>query len=340
MKAALWLGKGRIEVASIEKPVPGRSEVLLRVLAAGICGTDLTIYAGKFDPKRSVPPMVPGHEICGVIEALGADVSGWSVGERVAVNPLISCGTCYACLNGFPHVCKTLKLVGVDRNGGFAQHVTASADQLYRLPSGVSDVAGALVEPVAVAVHDYRMARLAVGGTALVIGAGPIGILIAMVARRAGARRIVLSEVNEYRLGVARDLGFDARHPAKEGFRDGIVADFDGVGPDAAFEVTGSAAGYQAALDCVRVRGTVVQVGIPHGGMSTDLRRVNFAELSIVGTRVYEPLDYVTAIDLLAGGAIAVDAVSSAHDLAECGTLFAELTEGTARRMKPIFRIG
>ncbi|MGA2479493.1 MAG: alcohol dehydrogenase catalytic domain-containing protein [Spirochaetia bacterium] len=340
MKAALWLGKGKIEVASIEKPLPGRSEVLLRVLTAGICGTDLSIYAGKFDPKRSVPPMVPGHEICGVIEALGADVSGWSVGERVAVNPLISCGTCYACRSGFPHVCRTLKLIGVDRNGGFAQHVTAGAHQLYRLPEGVSDIAGAMVEPVSVAVHDYRMSRLAVGGTALVIGAGPIGILIAMVARRAGARRIVLSEVNEYRLGVARDLGFDARHPAQERFREGIVSDFDGVGPDVAFEVTGSAAGYQAAIDSVRVRGTVVQVGIPHGGMSTDLRRINFAELSIVGTRVYEPLDYVTAIDLLAGGAIAADAVSSTHELAECGTLFAELTEGTARRMKPIFRIG
>jgi (R,R)-butanediol dehydrogenase / meso-butanediol dehydrogenase / diacetyl reductase len=340
MKAALWLGAGRIEASAIDKPAPGRSEVLLRVLAAGVCGTDLTIYAGKFDPKRSVPPMVPGHEICGVIEQAGSDVTGWSAGERVAVDPLISCGTCYACRNGFPHVCRTLRLVGVDRNGGFAQFVTVSADRLYRLPAAVSDVAGAMVEPVSVAVHDYRRAGLAVGATALVVGAGPIGILIAMVARRAGARRIVLSEVNDYRLGVARASGFDARNPTDAGFREKIVEDFDGVGPDAVFEVTGSTAGYQTAIDCARVRGTIVQVGIPHGGTPVDLRRANFAELSIVGTRVYEPLDIVTAIDLLAGGAIAVEAVSSCHDLAECGELFAELTSGTARRMKPVFRIG
>ena len=336
MKAAVWQGKGRISVEERDRPKLQPAEVLLRITAAGICGTDLAIYQGKFDPKRSVPPMVPGHEMCGVVEQVGEAVRRWSIGERVVVNPLLPCGSCYACVNGFPHVCVSLKLLGVDRDGGFAEYAAVRADRLYRLPGGISDVEGALVEPVAVAVHDVRRAGFCIGDTALVVGAGPIGLLIAMAARSAGARRVAVSEINGHRLEVARRLGFRSYSPAGEDFRERVREDFDGIGPDIVFEATGSAQGYQGAVDCVRVRGRIVQVGIPKGAVELDLRRLNFAEISIVGTRVYAPVDIEAAIGLLAEKRITTEGLVSTHPLADCGSLMAELAGGASKRMKPV----
>lgn len=336
MRAEIWQGKGRIE--SMDRATPNESpgEVLVRVLAVGICGTDLTIYQGKFDSARSIPPMIPGHEICGLIEGIGEGVEGWAIGERVALDPLIPCGRCYACSRGFPHVCTSLKILGVDRDGGFAEFVTVAAGRLHRLPGGMSDVEGALVEPVAVAVHDVRLGGLAVGDSALVVGGGPIGLLIAMVARAAGSRRVAVSEVNGYRSGIARDLGFETYDPTNRGFSERVREEFDKEGPDLAFDATGSAAGYQSAIDSVRVRGRIVQVGIPKGPFEVDLRRLNFAEISIVGTRVYSPDDITRAIELLAGKRIEAEKLASVHPLKECGRLLAELGSGTSKLLKPV----
>jgi len=336
VKAAVWKGKGCMQLENRDRPRPQAGEVLLRVTAAGICGTDLTIYQGKFDPRRSVPPLVPGHEMCGVIEQVGEAVEGWRAGERVTVDPLLPCGACYACVNGFPHVCTSLKLLGVDQDGAFEECVAVKASRLYRLPAGLSDTDGALVEPVAVAVHNVRRAELLTGDTVLVVGGGPIGLLIAMVATWAGGRRVAVSEINEHRQGVARRLGFQTLSPGEADFLPRLRDGFDGVGPDVVFEATGSAPGYQSALDSVRVRGRVVQVGIPKGAIELDPRRVNFAELSIVGTRVYAPVDIVTAIGLRENGRIATEGFVSTHRLEECGTLLAELTGGASERMKPV----
>jgi 2-desacetyl-2-hydroxyethyl bacteriochlorophyllide A dehydrogenase len=336
MKAAVWHGKGNIAIESRDLPEPSPGEVLLRIRTAGICGTDLTIYQGKFDPRRSVPPLVPGHEMCGLIEKLGQGVTGWSVGERVIVDPLMPCGHCFACHRGFPHVCTSLQLLGIDRDGGLAEYATAPAGRLHRLPEQVTDIEGALVEPVAVAVHDVRLAQLAIGDSALVVGGGPIGLLIAMVARCAGSSKLAISEINEHRRELAGRLGFRTYSPAEERFRERLREDFEGIGPDVVFEAAGSAPGYQSAIDCVRVRGRVVQVGIPKGPIEVDLRRLNFAELNIVGTRVYAPVDIETAIGLLAGKRIATEGLVSTHPLADCGALMAELTSGSSRLLKPV----
>jgi len=336
MKAAVWQGKGKIAIESRKLPEPSAGEALLRIRTAGICGTDLTIYQGKFDPSRSVPPLIPGHEMCGEIEKLGPGTEGWRLGERVVVDPLMPCGRCYACSHGFPHVCTSLRILGIDRDGGFAEFTTAQAARLHRLPEQVTDVEGALVEPVAVAVHDVRRAQLAIGDTALVVGGGPIGLLIAMVAGCAGGRTLAISEINEYRRELAGRLGFHAYSPAAEGFRERLREDFGGVGPDVVFDATGSAPGYQSAIDCVRVRGRIVQVGIPKGPVEVDLRRLNFAEIEIVGTRVYAPIDIEAAIGLLAGKRIATEGIVSTHPLDDCGSLLAELAGGASQRMKPI----
>jgi 2-desacetyl-2-hydroxyethyl bacteriochlorophyllide A dehydrogenase len=340
MKAAVWHGKGKISVEHRVPPEPSAGEVLLRTRTAGICGTDLSIYQGKFDPQRCVPPLVLGHEMCGVIERLGPGVEGWIVGERVVVDPLIPCGRCYACQSGFPHVCTSLQLLGIDRDGAFAEYATAQAGRLHRLPERVTDIEGALVEPVAVAVHDVRRAQLAIGDTALVVGGGPIGLLIAMVARCAGSGLVAVSEINEQRRELADRLGFRTYSPAgerfRERFRERLREEFAGTGPDIVFDATGSAAGYQSAVDCVRVRGRVVQVGIPKGPVEVDLRRLNFAELNIVGTRVYAPVDIEAAIGLLAGKRIATEGLVSTHPLADCGALMDELTGGASKLLKPV----
>jgi 2-desacetyl-2-hydroxyethyl bacteriochlorophyllide A dehydrogenase len=328
-----------VEYLKREIPSAKQGEVLLKVLMTGICGTDLTIFQGKFDPARSLPPLIPGHEICGTVEGVGGGVEGWKPGDRVAVDPLISCGKCHACVNGYPHVCTTLKLLGVDRDGGFAEYVTVSADRLHRLPGSISDVEGAMVEPVAVAVHDVRRGELAIGESVMVVGGGPIGQLIAMVARAAGAGNVAVAEVNTHRLGIAGSAGFATYQPKDADFRARVKADHGGVGPDVVFDATGSAAGLQSAIDCVRVRGRIVQVGIPKGIVELDLRRINFAELSLVGTRVYGRSDFAAAIGLLEARRIEAASLASLHPLEDCGRLLAELAGGSTELMKPVLKV-
>jgi threonine dehydrogenase-like Zn-dependent dehydrogenase len=196
-----------------------------------------------------------------------------------------------------------------------------------------------MVEPLAVAVHDIRMGQLRVGETALIVGGGPIGLLLAMVARAAGSRRVAVSEFNEHRLGIAGSLGFATYSPGGEDFLERVRDDFDGIGPDLAFDATGSAPGYQSAIDCVRVRGRVVQVGIPKGPIELDVRRLNFAEISVVGTRVYAPEDIDAAIDLLGSKRVDAGSLASVHPLEDCGSLMAELAGGNSRLMKPVLRV-
>jgi len=234
MKAAVWYGENDIRIEQREKPSTKEGEVLIKVEAVGICGTDLMIYQGKF--PRSRPPLIPGHEFAGEIVATKNVPSNLKVGDRVVVNPLIFCGRCVACRMGFPNVCQKLGLIGVDIDGSFAEFVKASWEKVHRIPSDFSWETAALIEPVAVAVHAVKSSACKIGDSVAVLGAGPIGMLIAMVARTAEASQVILTEVLKYRLGLAEKLGFCAVDSSGNDVVEKIYKMTKGKGADVVFD--------------------------------------------------------------------------------------------------------
>ncbi len=339
MKALVWTGPNQSEIREIEKPVPGDDEILLKVTATGVCGTDLTIYKGYFPPERSVPPMALGHEMSGIVTETGRGVKGFSAGDRVIVDPLISCGSCYNCAKGLRHICKTLALIGVDINGSFAEYVKVKASKLHRIPDGLSFEEAALFEPLAVTVHAVRRSRLLAGDTVLIVGGGPIGILLAMTAEIAGARTVIVSEIQESRLKLLREYGFTAVNPLENGNSEIIAEYFEGIGPEIVFEATGTPQGWQASIDLACYRGRIIEVGVPKGKQEIDLRKGNFGELEIIGSRVYEPVDIKTALKYLSDRRYDWNKLIRTFPLAKGPEVLAELGSGKTDIMKAIFTL-
>ncbi len=339
MKALVWTGADQSAIREIDKPEIKEDEVLLKVKATGVCGTDLTIFKGYFPAHRAVAPMALGHEMSGVIAEKGNAVTGYEVGDRVIADPLISCGTCYNCVKGLRHICKTLALFGVDSDGSFAEYVKVKAEKLYRIPDTLSFEKAALFEPLAVAVHAIRRSKLAAGDTVMVIGGGPIGILIAMVAETAGARTIIVSEIQQSRLNLLNEYGFKTINPAKIDNESIINNYYEGAGPEVVFEVTGTAGGFQAAIDIACYRGRIMEVGVPKGEQTMDIRKGNFGELEILGSRVYEPVDIKTALKIIDDARYDWDKLITTFPLEKGPEVLTELANGKTSLMKAIFTL-
>src|SRR5450759_2994216 len=288
MQAAFFEGNRTLRVGESVAVEPGAGQVQIRVAYCGICGTDLHLFHGAMAHRLTLPHVM-GHEMSGTIASLGSGVAGWRVGDRVTVRPLDPCGHCPACVAGHSHICHNLKFIGIDAPGALQGMWTVPAHTLHRLPGSLALREGAMVEPVAVACHDVRMSELKEGEFAAVIGGGPIGILVALVARARGAR-VLLAEVNAFRLHLARDL------PALFNERTG------GAGADVVFEVSGSQAGADTMTKLPRTRGRIVVVAIYGDAPKVDLFRFFWRELKLTGARVYEAEDFELAIELAAAG--------------------------------------
>lgn len=202
MRAAVAREKHALRVEAVPVPEPGADEVRVRVLACGLCGTDLHIREAGFAAGHT-----PGHEIAGVVDALGPGVTALRVGQRVAVEPLLSCGQCDACLAGRENICPKFRLLGVHRPGGFAEYVVAPAKRLFPVPDDLAPALAALAEPTAVVVHGLRRGRFAAGQRVLVLGAGTIGLLTALAARVAGASEVILTARHAHQAELGRRLG-------------------------------------------------------------------------------------------------------------------------------------
>ncbi|MEQ9289677.1 MAG: alcohol dehydrogenase catalytic domain-containing protein [Cyclobacteriaceae bacterium] len=302
MKAAYYKEKGKFEVGEGQAIKPGKGEVRLDVAYCGVCGTDVHIYHGVMD-GRVKAPMPVGHEASAVVAELGEGVSNVKVGDKVAVRPL-HFGEPHPYDKGHPHVGKNLKFIGIDSQGAFQNSWTVPAYTLHHLPEHLSLKHGAFIEPLAVACHDVKIGRVKAGENCLVIGGGPIGTLIAYVLKEKGAN-VFISEVNETRLEMLAGLGFQTINPVKENLQQ-RVAELTGEAMiDCAFEVSGSAPGVQAMTDVVNVRGRIVMVAI-HGGekKQVDLFKFFWAEIELLGARLYEEDDYEEAIRIAASGDI------------------------------------
>ncbi|WP_426507371.1 zinc-dependent alcohol dehydrogenase [Dactylosporangium sp. McL0621] len=332
MLTAAYVGDRTIEVAEADPVPPAPGEVQVEVAYVGICGTDLHILHGAMDARVSLPAVI-GHEMSGTVAALGAGVTGWSVGDRVTVMPLDWDGTCPACRAGHQHVCQHLNFVGIDSPGALQGRWNVRADLLVPLPAGLSLQHAALVEPVAVAVHDVRRSELAAGDFGVVLGGGPIGALIALVAADAGAQ-VLVSEPDAGRRALLGGLGLRTFDPAAADLAAHVEAWTGGAGADVVFEVSGAAPAVAAATAVARVRGTIVVVAIHPNPQPVDLKQVFWRELRILGARVYERIDFERAVELLDAAVVPAGAlITEVVPLAEVADAFSTLESGQAMKV-------
>jgi 2-desacetyl-2-hydroxyethyl bacteriochlorophyllide A dehydrogenase len=332
MRAAMYVGDRTVETAEATPLTPGPGEVQISVAYTGLCGTDLHIIHGNMD-GRVTRPLTFGHEMSGTIAALGEGVTGWSLGDPVTVMPLLWDGTCPACLAGNSHICQNLVFVGIDSPGSLQQLWTVPAELLVPLPAGLSLQHAALAEPVAVAVHDVRRSELSPGDKAVVIGGGPIGVLIATVARHFGAEVVVI-EPEAGRRAQIDGLGLATIDPRAEDKVAWVERWTGGAGADVVFEVSGAAVAVLGATALAKVRGTLVVVAIHPTPREIDLQRVFWRELRILGARVYQRTDFETAVELLSEGVIPTDElISSVVPLDGIPAAVADLENGRALKV-------
>ena len=296
MKATQYQGNKSFSVIDKEIEAPAKDEVRIKVAYVGVCGTDVHIYHGMMD-KRVNMPVTIGHEMSGVIDAVGSEVTNFAVGEKVVVRPLDD-RKVKPSDKGFNHICEELKFIGIDSPGAMQQYWNVPAFTLHKLKDSTDLKLAALIEPLSVATHDVRLSELKKGETAVVLGGGPIGLLVAMVAKEVGAQ-VIISEVNPKRIQKAKALGFDAVNPMEVDLVQYVSDKTEGKKADVVFEV----AGVQPALDIMcevaGIRGRILMVAIHGEKKMVDLFKFFWKELKLIGARVYEKEDYEKAIQLI-----------------------------------------
>lgn len=298
MKSIIYSGAQDVRVEEKSLPEIAAGEVLIKVAYVGVCGSDMNIYQGVH--PRAKAPLVMGHEFSGTIVAGHPTLAA---GTPVTVYPLLSCGHCEPCLNGYAHVCNTLKLIGIDCDGAMAEYVKVPVDKVMELPKTLSLKLGAFLEPLAVGVHAVRRSGYRPGDRAVVFGAGPIGLCVASCLKYFGAQVIVI-EANPYRLGVAKKLGCTTIDAANEAIVDKVREYTKGINADFAFDCAAHPSVQTHLMDVLKVQGTAVVVGSYKKPPEVDLLKVEFKELSMIGIRVYERRDFEIATEMLQSGAI------------------------------------
>ncbi|KAA1261101.1 D-arabitol-phosphate dehydrogenase [Rubripirellula obstinata] len=304
MKSAQYKGDRTIAVSSSEAIKPGPGEARLEVAYCGICGTDIHIFHGAMDQRVQMPQII-GHEASAVVAEIGEGVTTVAVGDRVAVRPL-HFGAPSTFDNGFAHVGKNLKFIGIDMPGGMQSSWTVPAYTLHHLPESMDLTHGAMIEPAAVACHDVRLGEVKPGETCVVIGGGPIGLLIALVALHKGAT-VIMSEVNQTRLDLADSLGIKVVNPIKQNLPAAVSEMTDGKMADCVFEVSGSAPGVEVMTELPNVRGRIVMVAIHPEPKPVNLFKFFWSEIKMIGARLYEEEDFDEAIALAASGKLHLD---------------------------------
>jgi 2-desacetyl-2-hydroxyethyl bacteriochlorophyllide A dehydrogenase len=298
MRAVVIDEPGKIRVDQVPDPEFGPKDVVVKVGACGICGTDIHIIDGEFPPTKY--PIIPGHEFGGKVVAVGEEVTGIKVGDRVGVDPTLNCGECYFCQRGQGNLCERWNAVGVTTTGGFAECVAVPERTVYPLPEGMSFAEAALIEPVSCVVHGFHMLQPHVGDSYLIFGAGPMGLQNAQVARFNGARVVAIVDINPRRLEVARSFGFDVVGASLEEVRHVAPRGFDNV-----IEATGKTNVAEKAIDAVIRRGKLLLFGVcpPGEKAAYDAFKIYNQEITILGTMAVLN-SYGPAIDVISAGAV------------------------------------
>lgn len=301
MKAAVIREKDIVRLEECEKPKLQDGEALIKVKYCGICGSDIHVLKGQHPTAEF--PVIPGHEFVGEVAAIkGHGAESFQLGDMVVAQPFFSCGNCEPCAKGRDNVCQNLQFMGAHINGGFAEYVKVLTRKMYRIPAELDLKLAALAEPVAVAVHDVRRSGLKMGETALIIGGGPIGMLIAIVAEYTGAKQIVISEISEERRRFAEELGYTTINPLDADFEEKILEMTGGKGFHVTYEVSGSKPGITTAIGQTRITGTVMVVGMTSEPYPVNLSQIFSRELNMQGVRIHDQYNFIGAVELLKSG--------------------------------------
>ena len=308
MKALLLSQYRHLELTDLPVPEPRPDEVLIRVAACGICGSDVHGYDGS--SGRRIPPIVMGHEAAGTIAALGQSASGLSEGDRVTFDSTVYCGECPPCLRGDVNLCDRRQVLGVScsdyrRAGAFAEFVVVPARIVHKLPENFAFEEAALLEAVAVALHAVSLVPVAPGSTALVVGAGTIGLLLQQALRVAGCSRVLVADVDPTRLKLSRELGATSTLPAGIDLDQQILQLTNGDGVDIAVEAVGKTETVNTAINSIRKSGSVILVGNISPEVTLPLQKVVTRQIRLQGSCASAG-EYPRAIELLSSGAIRV----------------------------------
>lgn len=318
MKGVVLRGPNDFGPEEIQKPVIGPKEMLLKMQKAAICGTDIRILEGK-KTKDIRYPSVIGHEICGTIEDIGAEVQGYELGEKVAIANVIPCGHCAACLGGRENACMNRMAIGYQFDGGFEEYVRIpeiciTAGNVVKLPEHVSYTAGALIEPLACCIRGLHNAGTKFNDKVLVVGAGPIGLMHIQLSKIAGASTVIVSEPNAFRREKALKLGADVVvDPTKENLKEIVTRQTGGAGCDVILVAIGVPSVVQQNLELCKKGGTVcLFAGFAGAGeCMISANTIHYNEIHVCGSSAYKRSDYLAAAEMVRTGKINLDEIAT-----------------------------
>ncbi len=342
MKAIVYEGPGKLAVKNVSQPKVGPKDVLVKVKAAGICGSDLELVRGN--RVDVTPPRILGHEVAGEIAEVGSQATKFLLGERVVVEPIISCGECRNCQVGRYNICNSLKFMGVHVDGAFAEYLVAPENRVYRIPDNLSFEAAAVLEPTAVGVHVVERAQVAVGDAIVVIGAGPIGLQIAQVAKARGAGCVIVTDVFDHRLELAKKLAADHVINDARGSVAQVVNEVTGGdGADVVIEVVGKSSTILRTIDLVRAGGRIHIAGLSVERFITEpptfWMKALLKEVTVETSRSYAAGNWTKAIKLASKGLVNCEAlVSHVFPLEDAAKAFEVADRKLENAVKVLFK--
>ncbi len=329
MKALVLEEYKKLAINEVPEPPAAPGEVLIRVRSCGICGSDVHGYDGS--SGRRIPPVVMGHEASGVIAKLGAEVEGFAEGDRVTFDSMISCGRCRFCRSGSANLCDSRMVLGVScedytRNGAFAEYVNVPSHIVFKIPDPLSFNEAAMVEPVSVAVHAVNLTPITLGDTALVVGAGMIGLLTVQALRAAGCGKIISTDLADDRLASAKKMGADVTlNPESTNIVEAVLDMTGGTGVDIAMEAVGAEVTVATAIDSVRKGGSVTLIGNITPKIGFGLQSVVTREIALQGSCASSN-DYPACLEMMGRGAMrTADLISATHPLEDGPAMFDRL---------------
>jgi len=304
MKIAILEARRKLVIRDVQKPVLDKDEVLIKVQYCGVCGSNLHIYVEGIGIGL-------GHEFSGDIVEMGSEVEGWTIGDRVAVNPRIPCGECYWCIRGEIGLCDNLFLSAIRGQGAFATYAKAKCVQLYKLPGELTYEEGTMVEPTACALHAIKFSGMKVGDIVAVLGLGPIGLLIAQLAKISGAKAVYGTEISPSRIELAKYVTDLVIHPKISNPVDRILDLTDGMGPDIVFECAGNVETIQDSIALARRGGTIIVAGMCFEAVETSVIDVVLKGLTLKGSLAWSAGEYAMALELIKNRIIDVNPLIS-----------------------------
>ena len=311
MKQAVMTSPGVIEYRDVPIPAVGDDQIKVKMKRIGVCGSDIHVNHGKH-PYTSYP-VVQGHEVSAQVVEIGKNVTNVKVGDKVTIQPQVVCGKCYPCTHGMYNDCEELKVMGFQTTGMASEYFVTEAKKALKLPDNMSWDHGAMIEPLAVAVHAVRRYGDVKGKTALVLGGGPIGNLVAQTLMAQGAAKVMVSELSAYRLETAAKCGITTVDPSKKDLHDAIIEFFGPDGADVIFECIGINVTMDQAIRFARKGSDIIVVGV-FGDLGTiNMGFIQDHELRLIGTAMYREEDYIEAIRLVGAGKIAFDPLITNH---------------------------